>query len=517
MRKGKSVAVLLLALLAMHSPLHAQGTCDLATADEFWTRGSGRYDAADYAGAVDDYTCGLQLDPDNAGLFNMRGNAYGELGDTDKALADYNQAVELERDEPYVPLYNRGTLYLKLRQYDKAESDFNTALTYNPDYSPVYVNRGNIYYEQGDYARAIEDYGRAIELRDEEIHIPYYNRGNAYYELGDYSQALNDLSESINANPSYALAFLSRAATYQVLGDDRAYDDYLQWVTLPAPNVVERAFGAPVTAEGLAMVEDTVYSVTFTAQSGQEINAAARAAVDSQVDPLLVILGPDGAALAADDDSGVNLDAVIARFRAPASGEYTLLVTHGFGGSAGDLSLTLNVGGEPSQTFIVYELVVGHQATVYTTGGDRLNLRSGPGLNFDILAKLDKGILVTLVEGPRKADSYVWWRIRTETGTEGWSVERVEAEQTLQPALVVGGQAQVITGEALLNVRAGPGLSNVILAKLDNGAVVTLLEAPQEADGLRWWKVRTEDGVEGWAVDSAEGERTLIGLHTPGG
>jgi hypothetical protein len=83
-------------------------------------------------------------------------------------------------------------------------------------------------------------------------------------------------------------------------------------------------------------------------------------------------------------------------------------------------------------------LTVGRQAIVNTTQGDKLRMRSGPGRSFAVVLLLDKGTLVTLLEGPRSADGLTWWRIRAPNGTEGWVVESITDNgsfiQTLIPA-----------------------------------------------------------------------------------
>ncbi len=154
--------------------------------------------------------------------------------------------------------------------------------------------------------------------------------------------------------------------------------------------------------------------------------------------------------------------------------------------------------------------MVNDLAVVFTTEGDRLNLRSGPGLSFDIVDKLQRDTSVRLLEGPRKADGYAWWRIQTGDGVEGWAVERVETEQTLQPALAVGGEAVVTTtaGDSL-RMRDSAGTAGKVVTMVANGTVVTLLAGPQPADGMPWWQVRLPDGTEGWVVERVGDERTL--------
>lgn len=79
------------------------------------------------------------------------------------------------------------------------------------------------------------------------------------------------------------------------------------------------------------------------------------------------------------------------------------------------------------------------------------------------------------------------------------------------PVLGVGGTAHVQTTDGdVLNMRDSASRRGTLIAKLDNGALVTILEGPQEDEGLLWWNVRTEDGLEGWVVEGVDGEQTLI-------
>jgi hypothetical protein len=79
-------------------------------------------------------------------------------------------------------------------------------------------------------------------------------------------------------------------------------------------------------------------------------------------------------------------------------------------------------------------LAPGTLAYINTTGGDTLNLRSGPGLDWDIWEELRDGTPVTVLDGPREGDGYTWWIVRTPGGTDGFVVERVGDIRTLVPA-----------------------------------------------------------------------------------
>jgi hypothetical protein len=78
-------------------------------------------------------------------------------------------------------------------------------------------------------------------------------------------------------------------------------------------------------------------------------------------------------------------------------------------------------------------LVMNGVAIITTTEGDRLNMRENPGLTGSIIARVDDGTQVVLLEGPVPMDGFVWWRIRLPTGLTGWVVESADNVRTLIP------------------------------------------------------------------------------------
>jgi Tfp pilus assembly protein PilF len=59
---------------------------------------------------------------------------------------------------------NRGTTFGEKGQYDQAISDFNNAIEINPRYIKAYNNRGIVYRLKGKYDKAISDFNKAIEI-----------------------------------------------------------------------------------------------------------------------------------------------------------------------------------------------------------------------------------------------------------------------------------------------------------------------------------------------------------------
>ncbi len=75
------------------------------------------------------------------------------------------------------------------------------------------------------------------------------------------------------------------------------------------------------------------------------------------------------------------------------------------------------------------------------------------------------------------------------------------------PVLHAGGRARVLA--ETLNVRSGPGTKFDRVGVLLQNQEVDILGGPEEADGYRWWQIRTEEGISGWVAEGT-GEVTWI-------
>ena len=159
--------------------------------------------------AIAYYTEVIRLDPADTDIiaraYNYRGLAYGKKGDYDRAIVDFNEAIELKGNytEAY---YNRGTAYHFKGDHDRALVDFTKAIELNPNDPIAYNNRGTVYGKKGDYDRAIVDYNKAIELKPE-LAPAYNNRGLAWLHLGEWDKAKSDLTTASNMEINIITAF----------------------------------------------------------------------------------------------------------------------------------------------------------------------------------------------------------------------------------------------------------------------------------------------------------------------
>jgi len=152
-----------------------------------------------------------------------RGRVYDLLGQYQRALEDFNEAIHL--DPSNVDVYNaRGLTNYNLNKYQRALEDFNEAIRLNPKNSLAFTMRGNIYKLLGQYQRAIKDCSQAIRLPSQKdlpsifIPIAYRDRGTSYFKLGQYQHAIDDYTKAINFEPNNPENWKLRARAFGILG-----------------------------------------------------------------------------------------------------------------------------------------------------------------------------------------------------------------------------------------------------------------------------------------------------------
>ena len=142
-----------------------------------------------------------------------RGVAYSQLGDADKALADYDATIRLY--PRWADAYaNRGDLLYALGKYDLALKDFDTALQFGPESALAHNGRGVIYHLRGQYQQALTEYSRAIALEPSRSGPTYLNRARIYFNIKQTDQALADVNQALRLVPNLYEAYDLRAHIY---------------------------------------------------------------------------------------------------------------------------------------------------------------------------------------------------------------------------------------------------------------------------------------------------------------
>ena len=121
--------------------------------------------------------------PGLAVLYANRCAAHIDKGETDQALSDCNQAIQLDPKNA-ISYASRCAAHIKKGEDDQALSDCNQAIQLDPKNALAYHNRAAGYSAKADYDRAIGDLDQVIQL-DPKNAMAYANRCAAHFNKGE--------------------------------------------------------------------------------------------------------------------------------------------------------------------------------------------------------------------------------------------------------------------------------------------------------------------------------------------
>ena len=111
----------------------------------------------------------------------------------------------------------RGWALFELGQYDRAIADYSEQLRLNPRNDAARNNRGLAHLRKGELAAALADFEEAIKINPRNVHARN-NRGFVLAKQRKLDEAIADYSEALRIDPDYLLAYSNRARAYEAEG-----------------------------------------------------------------------------------------------------------------------------------------------------------------------------------------------------------------------------------------------------------------------------------------------------------
>jgi tetratricopeptide (TPR) repeat protein len=206
-------------------------------AEAYFLRGIAKYSLGDYMGAREDLTQAIQINPFYATAYHYRGLTKEQLNDFHDAIADFEQALQMDPTEPMVYVH-RGLTYLMNDKFEMARNDFNEALRLDANMPEAYMNRAITHLELNDTAQAISDLNRSIKLNPFNSES-FRRRGLVSYLTKNYEQAITDYNQALRLDKQNSLIVYQRALAHYKNGNyQAALDDYNTVITLDSDNAL---------------------------------------------------------------------------------------------------------------------------------------------------------------------------------------------------------------------------------------------------------------------------------------
>jgi|GEM_PF-6268910 len=159
---------------------------DPNNADVYNTLGLIYYESGNNTEAKYYFDQAINADPNFGQAYINRGMAWIGLTTPTMAAKDYDKAIAIDKRNPYA-YYSRAELHYEQERYREAKTDVNTALNYGLHNDDVYFLLGNIYYKESDFANAIKNYSIALEHNPNNTDV-LNNRAISYDRIGKTSQ-----------------------------------------------------------------------------------------------------------------------------------------------------------------------------------------------------------------------------------------------------------------------------------------------------------------------------------------
>lgn len=188
-------------LIAAVATLVLLQSCSTEKAEKHLREGKELFAAKNFKDAAQKFTFVIDnADGDlQAQAYYQRALAKEQLGDTQGAVGDYSEALQISEND-YESWHNRGIL------------------------------KDNL----GDHKGAINDYSRAIGI-DAGRYEAFLNRGVAYSNLSQKQEAMRDFENALRRNPAFARGWYFLALTKHDLRDTTACRDAQNAVKLGLP------------------------------------------------------------------------------------------------------------------------------------------------------------------------------------------------------------------------------------------------------------------------------------------
>ncbi len=193
--------------------------------------------------------------PQDAGAYFERGQAYAAKRQTASAIEDFTRALALQPTDVPV-LFWRASQYAAQKQFELAIADYTDVIKVQPKNYAALNNRGSIYRSQKKLDLAIKDFTAAIAV-DSKQPMALTNRALAHRDRSELDAAIVDLTAVLSTNSKNAGALVRRGETLELkAAKDAAIADYRAALALPEPaggaSEPHRTARARLTALGVA-------------------------------------------------------------------------------------------------------------------------------------------------------------------------------------------------------------------------------------------------------------------------
>jgi len=132
------------------------------------------------------------------------------------AARDFEKAVQLNPDDP-ASYMQKGEAYYELGQFQVAATDYDQAIQLQPINPHAYYNKGNALFYMDEEDEASQSFSVAVEQKPDFANA-LNNQSSIQINRHNYAEAIELLNRAIDEQPSYAFSYFNLARAYKGMG-----------------------------------------------------------------------------------------------------------------------------------------------------------------------------------------------------------------------------------------------------------------------------------------------------------
>lgn len=140
-------------------------------------------------------------------------------GQYQQAVAAYTEYLTT-KPKDIKSLYNRGRAYEEMGQAEKAKADFIKVLDLDADNVNANMSMGKYWYNKESYRQAVNFFDKVIQV-DGRVSDAYMFKGRSFHQLGEFEEAIEAYNLAIDFDKRNAEAFLYRGALKVAMNQKR--------------------------------------------------------------------------------------------------------------------------------------------------------------------------------------------------------------------------------------------------------------------------------------------------------
>ena len=191
------------------------------SAKDLTQKGRDLYEKREFMEALLNLNKALEVDPNYAPAYFLRGNIKDNFDDRHGAMKDYNTAIE-KNPKFADAFFARGNVKMKLQDYYGAIADFTSCISFNENNIEAYFNRGKAKQFLQAYEDAINDCTKIIQIHPKNVDA-YFMRGVLRIEFGDLKNGCLDLSKAGELGDLKAYEMIKEKCNQKTTSNDGGY------------------------------------------------------------------------------------------------------------------------------------------------------------------------------------------------------------------------------------------------------------------------------------------------------